>query len=330
MDPNYSFTFINPASSNETIAFGLASAKANHKDYLLTSLEVYQKIKGQADQIPLKFVVVLAYPSGQKELPILKDDLQKAESLGAKGAVVVLNPRLLNDAKTIQEEVEELLAVMTQKSDPLYLYFPYAIKDSEKATLKEAVGSLPQVHIVYQIHWGSSAVVNASLPAPVTALPAPVNQPGPLGPVILSEDEQNGDVGAAKEGKKSHHVMTRIAGILWSIFIGWWLGIFYFILGGLKCATILFIPVGLQLFKVGKLAFSPFGKSVHYDKTNGGKIFLNILWLIFGGMGHVVACFVFGAFLHIFIITIPCGRQMFKFGKLLFQPLGAVITNDLK
>ena len=100
---------------------------------------------------------------------------------------------------------------MTQKSDPLYLYFPYAIKDSEKATLKEAVGSLPQVHIVYQIHWGSSAVVNASLPAPVTALPATVNQPGPLGPVILSEDEQNGDVGAAKEGKKSHHVMKTLS-----------------------------------------------------------------------------------------------------------------------
>ncbi len=53
-----------------------------------------------------------------------------------------------------------------------------------------------------------------------------------------------------------------VANVLWAIFFGWEMALGYLISGVLCCITIVGIPLGLQSFKLMKLAFLPFGATV--------------------------------------------------------------------
>ena len=53
-----------------------------------------------------------------------------------------------------------------------------------------------------------------------------------------------------------------ISNILWAIFIGWEMALGYLFAGIICCITIVGIPVGLQSFKLMKLAFLPFGATI--------------------------------------------------------------------
>jgi uncharacterized membrane protein YccF (DUF307 family) len=54
-----------------------------------------------------------------------------------------------------------------------------------------------------------------------------------------------------------------VANILWGFLCGWELAIGHLISGLLCCMTIIAIPLGIQSFKMMKLAFLPFGASVN-------------------------------------------------------------------
>ena len=102
----------------------------------------------------------------------------------------------------------------------------------------------------------------------------------------------------------------------------------YFILGLLYCITIIGIPVGMQLFKLGVLSLSPFGHDV-VDK-NGvmgcGSMFLNVLWIVCGGLEMAVAHAMIGLLLCITIVGIPFGMQHFKLALLALTPFGKEIV----
>lgn len=53
-----------------------------------------------------------------------------------------------------------------------------------------------------------------------------------------------------------------VANLLWAIFFGWEMALGYLVSGVICCITIIGIPVGLQAFKIMKLAFLPFGAKV--------------------------------------------------------------------
>jgi uncharacterized membrane protein YccF (DUF307 family) len=57
-----------------------------------------------------------------------------------------------------------------------------------------------------------------------------------------------------------------VANILWAILVGWEMALGYLISGLLCCITIIGIPLGLQSFKLMKLAFLPFGATVTAGK----------------------------------------------------------------
>lgn len=57
-----------------------------------------------------------------------------------------------------------------------------------------------------------------------------------------------------------------IANILWLVFIGWEMTLGYLFAGLLCCITIVGIPLGLQAFKMTKLALLPFGAKVTTGK----------------------------------------------------------------
>ena len=116
--------------------------------------------------------------------------------------------------------------------------------------------------------------------------------------------------------------MKTLGNILWFLVGGFVMSIVLFLQGLIACITIIGIPLGIQLFQLSGFVIWPFGKQVEEANNNGFKIFLNVLWLVFGGIFTVGAMYVIGALLHVTIIGIPFGKQFFKIGKFCFQPLG--------
>ncbi|WP_297521567.1 YccF domain-containing protein [uncultured Clostridium sp.] len=116
--------------------------------------------------------------------------------------------------------------------------------------------------------------------------------------------------------------MNFIGNILWFIFGGFWQGLGWLGIGLLWCITIVGIPVGLQCFKLAGLQFFPFGKEVVTIDDGSTSFLLNVLWLIFGGLGLAFANLVSGIILCITIIGIPFGLQSFKLAKLSLMPFG--------
>ncbi|MBQ2769490.1 MAG: hypothetical protein IJF44_05905 [Clostridia bacterium] len=112
--------------------------------------------------------------------------------------------------------------------------------------------------------------------------------------------------------------------IVWFIFGGLWAAVVSFALGIALCATIIGIPFGLQYFKFGRLIIMPAGKRVklHYGK----HVFVNTLWVIFGGFAAMIATVSFGIMMAATLIGIPCALQFFKVAKFVFAPFGAQIV----
>lgn len=122
--------------------------------------------------------------------------------------------------------------------------------------------------------------------------------------------------------------MSLIGNIVWLIFGGLLMSVSYFILGLAYCITIIGIPVGVQLFKLGMLSLFPFGHDI-VDK--GGAmgcwpLFLNIFWIVFGGLEMALTHLAIGLLFCITIVGIPFGLQHFKLAMLALMPFGKEIV----
>jgi uncharacterized membrane protein YccF (DUF307 family) len=53
-----------------------------------------------------------------------------------------------------------------------------------------------------------------------------------------------------------------VTNVLWAVLVGWWMWLCYAAAGLLNMCTIVGVPFGIQSFKMGKLAFCPFGAVV--------------------------------------------------------------------
>ncbi|MBR4719977.1 MAG: YccF domain-containing protein [Lachnospiraceae bacterium] len=103
--------------------------------------------------------------------------------------------------------------------------------------------------------------------------------------------------------------------------LGWW------ITGLLWCITIIGIPVGLQCFKLASVSLNPFGKEV-INRGGAGSLLLNILWIIFGGLGLAISNALLGLLLCVTIIGIPFGLQFFKIARVALTPFGAEVERE--
>ena len=122
--------------------------------------------------------------------------------------------------------------------------------------------------------------------------------------------------------------MKFIGNILWLILGGLLVSLYYFIAGLVFCITIIGIPFGLQLFKMGVFALWPFGHDVVSDVNDGGclSIIMNVLWILFGGMEIATLHLGFGLLCCITIVGIPFGLQHFKMALLALIPFGKKIS----
>jgi len=117
--------------------------------------------------------------------------------------------------------------------------------------------------------------------------------------------------------------MSFIGNILWFLLGGFITSILYFIAGLLMCCTIIGIPFGLQLFKLGALAMFPFGKEVSFDPDSGClTIGFDILWIVLNWWEIALVHLVFAMLCAITIIGIPFAKQHFKLIKMSLLPFG--------
>lgn len=121
--------------------------------------------------------------------------------------------------------------------------------------------------------------------------------------------------------------MKFIGNILWLLLGGLIVAAYYFIVGFLFCITIIGAPFGYQLIKMAGFALWPFGREVRSASNDGGclSIFMNVLWIVLGGIEIALIHVTFGIALCCTIIGIPFGVQHFKMAILAVVPFGKEI-----
>jgi len=125
--------------------------------------------------------------------------------------------------------------------------------------------------------------------------------------------------------------MRTLGNLLWMILGGGiFLFIFYMIGAILISLTIIGIPFGIQLIKLGIFALAPFGQTVNFDRTGDGclNLFFNILWIILGGFYITIIHIIFGFLMAITIIGIPFAKQHLKLAAFALVPFGTISYSD--
>ena len=119
--------------------------------------------------------------------------------------------------------------------------------------------------------------------------------------------------------------MKKFVNVLWALTFGWFFALLNIIIGLLLCLTIIFIPIGLQYFKLANFVFVPLGRDFVPTKTSGFKEIINVIWAIFFGWEAALGYLFSGVFLCCTIIFIPFGLQYFKVAAFVLLPLGKTV-----
>lgn len=120
--------------------------------------------------------------------------------------------------------------------------------------------------------------------------------------------------------------MNFVANLLWLLLGGLLTAALYIAGGLLMCITIIGIPFGVKIIRLGILALWPFGKEVTMNPAAGCLTTgFNILWVIYGWWEIALVHVFFGVILCITIIGIPWGKQHFKLARYSMFPFGCEI-----
>ena len=121
--------------------------------------------------------------------------------------------------------------------------------------------------------------------------------------------------------------MKFLGNLIWILFGGLLIALLYFVVGLVMCVTIVGIPFGIQLFKLGAFALWPFGHELVYRSTEPGCLssVMNLLWVLLGWWEIALLHVVFGLLFCITIIGIPFGVQHFKMAGNSLFPFGREI-----
>lgn len=123
--------------------------------------------------------------------------------------------------------------------------------------------------------------------------------------------------------------MSVIGNIIWILCGGLIAALEYMVGGVLMCLTIVGIPFGFQLFRLGLLALLPFGQTSVVEPRETGCLstVMNIIWILIGGVWISLTHLGFGLLLCITIVGIPFGMQHFKLMSMAFTPFGRRIVS---
>ncbi len=121
--------------------------------------------------------------------------------------------------------------------------------------------------------------------------------------------------------------MKGIGNILWLILGGLVVALIYFLVGVVLFCTIIGIPFGIQLFKLGEYALWPFGCELVNKPGEPGcvSIVMNLLWILLGWWEVALVHLICGLVFCITIVGIPFGLQHFRMALMSVFPFGKEI-----
>lgn len=126
--------------------------------------------------------------------------------------------------------------------------------------------------------------------------------------------------------------MNAVGNIFWLLLGGIIIALCYYIAGLVMCITIIGIPFGVQMFKLGTYVMWPFG----YELVDGPKqsgcvsVVMNVIWILGGWWEIALMHLFFGLLFCITIVGIPLGVQHFKIAIGSLLPFGKEIRKILK
>ena len=122
--------------------------------------------------------------------------------------------------------------------------------------------------------------------------------------------------------------MKFLGNIIWLVVGGLLTALLYYLNGLLMCITIIGIPFGVQLFKLGTYALWPFGHEIVSGPNDTGclSVVMNLLWIFLGWWEIALTHLFCGCIFCITIIGIPWGLQHFKMALASFLPFGKEIN----
>ena len=121
--------------------------------------------------------------------------------------------------------------------------------------------------------------------------------------------------------------MNSLGNIFWLLLGGIIIALIYYVVGLIMCITIIGIPFGVQLFKLGTYALWPFGHQM-VDKPNEPgclSIVMNLFWILTGWWEVALLHAIFGLICCVTIVGIPFGVQHFKMALASVFPFGKEI-----
>ena len=121
--------------------------------------------------------------------------------------------------------------------------------------------------------------------------------------------------------------MNSVGNIFWLLLGGIVIAIIYYIVGLLMCITIIGIPFGVQLFKLGTYSLWPFGHELVDGPNEPGcvSVFMNLIWILCGWWEIAILHLFCGLLFCITLVGIPMGMQHFKMAVASIFPFGKEI-----
>ena len=118
--------------------------------------------------------------------------------------------------------------------------------------------------------------------------------------------------------------MKFIGNIAWLVLGGLLTSVLYILAGLLFCITIIGIPFGAQLMKIGAYAFWPFGRDMEFKAGEPGCLSLvgNVIWVVCGWWEIALIHIACGVLFCITIVGIPFGLKHFTIAKTSLFPFG--------
>ena len=123
--------------------------------------------------------------------------------------------------------------------------------------------------------------------------------------------------------------MNFLVNLVWLIMGGLLTALMYWTAGLIMCITIIGIPFGVQLLKIGSLSLWPFGHDLQpkADSATGClQVAFNVLWILLGWWEIALTHLTFGLILCCTIVGIPWGLQHFKLALGSVFPFGKEVV----
>lgn len=123
--------------------------------------------------------------------------------------------------------------------------------------------------------------------------------------------------------------MKFLGNIAWLLLGGLLTAALYVLAGIFFCITIIGIPFGVQLIKIGSYALWPFGREMEFAQGQPGCVSMvgNLVWILLGWWEIALVHVVCGIIFCITIIGIPFGVKHFKIAISSVFPFGQSIMS---